>query len=447
MQKLAGSKSAENLDTFQDLLVSNHTGIVKSLHAVPKDFSKPALPIVYAAELSNHGFFPKGERNQLNCSGKGMDKPSAVTSALGEAMERYSATWIKEGEVEYKSFDAFAPDEALDPRKLVLYMEHQYANLPFAPFDPSLPIGWVKAYSLLREKPLFIPAQPTFLNYTLQYPQEYIGQATSNGLAAGPTLIDAILSAALEVIERDIFLIVWHNMLLCEQVDPLTHPDKDIADYCAAYERRGVKLKLFRLPTDAPCNVFMAIGVQEKGEGPAIVVGLGADFSSTVAARQALMEVGQIRPSFKQRLRKAETKDRLQELIKDPQKVEELEDHDLLYAAKDHLSAFDFLFQRPVTALKWEEKKTAPLENLGNLLRFLDRIQSDLIYFNLTPPDMRNINIHTVRAVLPGFQPIHFGSKNIRLAGRRLYELGHSLGISDKESTWSSLNPYPHPLA
>jgi ribosomal protein S12 methylthiotransferase accessory factor len=100
-----------------------------------------------------------------------------------------------------------------------------------------------------------------------------------------------------------------------------------------------------------------------------------------------------------------------------------------------------------VTAMNWDNKKRNPVENLTALLGFLSRIQSDLIYFNLTPPDMRNLNIHTVRAVLPGFQPIHFGSKNIRLAGRRLYELGQTLGFSVHKSNWSSLNPYPHPLA
>ena len=81
------------------------------------------------------------------------------------------------------------------------------------------------------------------------------------------------------------------------------------------------------------------------------------------------------------------------------------------------------------------------------LLNYLEsQEKGDLIYYNLTPPDMSRFNLYTVRVILPDFQPIHFGWNERRLAGRRLYELPYQLGQSPAPTTPATLNPDPHPL-
>ena len=51
------------------------------------------------------------------------------------------------------------------------------------------------------------------MEYQVHSPQEFLVPITSNGLAAGPTLADAVLSAIYEVLERDAILIAWLNRL------------------------------------------------------------------------------------------------------------------------------------------------------------------------------------------------------------------------------------------
>jgi hypothetical protein len=51
-------------------------------------------------------------------------------------------------------------------------------------------------------------------------------------------------------------------------------------------------------------SVFVGIALLGEGlGGPAAVVGLGADLNANTAARKAAMEVGQVRPSLRRRVR------------------------------------------------------------------------------------------------------------------------------------------------
>jgi ribosomal protein S12 methylthiotransferase accessory factor len=357
-------------------------------------------------------------------------------------------------EIIYRSY-AELDGTALDPQRLVLYLPQQYESIPFMPFSASEPRGWIPAYSLVHNKPIYVPAHGTIMNYTMRNQREHICQSTSNGLAAGGSLLSAVLSASLEVIERDAFIITWHNKLPARRISIAGHPSAEMREFETAYRRRGVELQLYQLPTDTPVYVFMCVSVQKKGDGPVVVVGLGCDFLAERAARQALLEVGQVRPACKQRLRLPRTRERLAELIANPECVEELEDHDLLYATSDHLHAFDFLFQQPLSEFDWEQggseralgESKSPAEQLRSLIGYCRQKGSDLIYCNLTPPDMEKIGLFTARVIIPDFQPIHFGWKHIRMGGDRLFELPVQLGFRETRVAVTELNQFPHPLA
>ena len=80
------------------------------------------------------------------------------------------------------------------------------------------------------------------MNYEVQSPAEFIFPITSNGLAAGPTLAEAVLRAAFEVLERDATMIAWLNQLPCTRVDPLSHPDPDVQEICKGVRAQGCSL-------------------------------------------------------------------------------------------------------------------------------------------------------------------------------------------------------------
>lgn len=428
---------------IQKVLVSTRTGIVTKLVKVEKNITEAILPYIFRASICNHKHWPK-DGEKLNGSGKGMTIGDAQISALGEATEVYAATKIFPDEISYSSFNKVR-GRALDPRKLVLYSDSQYKGLPYLPFEEELVIGWVKALSLNSDKEIYVPADSIFLVNTSP-DKKTLCELTSNGLAAGGTLLYAILQASLEVLERDAFMIAWYNKLPCLRIDPLTCPDQHIHHLYESHIRRGVELQLYRLPTDGPCHVFMCIGVQKKGTGPTISVGLGADFSPVKAALKACIEFGQVRHSLKRSMPVSAVQQRTLQLIKDPRTVTRIEDHALLYSVPQWLDAFNFLMDQPLSVFSWAATEQTIHQQLEEIKQYVTSIESDLIYYNLSVSDLVQVGMYNCRVIIPELQPIHFGYKTIRLNGKRLFELPVHLGYRKHRISPSEINIYPHPL-
>src|SRR5262249_1694372 len=158
-------------------------------------------------------------------------------------------------------------------------------------------------------------------------------------------------------------------------------------------------LELYLLPTDHPVKVFIAVLYQENGgDGPAAVVGLGADIESRSAAKRAILEAAQVRPGLRQHMRLPETRSRMEELVDDPRRVTSLEDHDLLYASPKMLSSFDFLRKRPLASISWEQEAVSSTSlKLRCLIDHFQKKDIKLLYFNLTSPDLEDFGQHVAR--------------------------------------------------
>src|SRR5207245_9551133 len=110
----------------------------------------------------------------------------------------------------------------------------------------------------------FIPALSALLSYQ-PLPGEYLFSVTSNGLAAGSSLLQAVHNAVCEVLERDAFLTTWMNKLPASRWDPMGNPDAGVATLCEAYRRRGVDIELFRILTVPTFNVLVVLALGAEG--------------------------------------------------------------------------------------------------------------------------------------------------------------------------------------
>jgi ribosomal protein S12 methylthiotransferase accessory factor len=441
------SRARGNLLSALPWLVSRACGVVTSLDDVRlAGTGAPAELRLATAELGNYRLLDQVPATEPVCVGKGLTRAAAWRGALGEAVERYSGTFRDPGGVVNARRDEL-DGPSLDPRSLVLYRPEQYPKLPYAPYDETTRLGWVAARSLVTGAEVLVPAIAVFLGYHAASFEELLCPTSSNGLAAGETLADAVLAAACEVFERDAFLVTWMNRLPAGRVDPNRHPDRRFARVCRAYAWRGVEIQLYRLASDHPCHVFLALAIQRAGDGgPAAVVGLGGHLDPGLAAWRAVLEVAQARAGGGAPPPQARA--RMDELVADPQSVATMHDHGLLYADHRALPAFGFLERSPAVDLDWSTPDLrGPVTGLRRLAGHLGSQGGDLLYVNCTPPDMAGLGLHTARVLVPGFQPLHFGANEPRLAGQRLYELPHRLGLTPSPTTPETLNGDPHPLA
>jgi ribosomal protein S12 methylthiotransferase accessory factor len=441
------SDPSGDLRVLSERLVSPRTGVVRRFEPFVKDPVEPAAPYIVRADIANHSFVSKRDDDGDICSGKGLTLSDARVSALGEAVERYSGAVHSSEEVRYARRSEL-DIASLDPRELVLYHSSQYSELPYAPYNDNR-LGWIPARSLVSGDEVLVPALAVFMNYRAHADGEFIFPITSNGLATGCTLLEAVWNAAGEVLERDAFMIAWLNHLPAQRLSARVHPDSQIVELAESYLRRQVEIRLYRLPTDHDCAVFAGIALEAPGRGgPAAVIGLGADPDPVLASRKAVLEVCQVRPALRRRLRNPEAQTRLRELLDDPRLVATIDDHDLLYASQQALPRLGFWLDVNEEPFAWTCRATVPsAQNLANLVAWLGTNGHDLLYVNLTPPDMAELGLYTARAILPGFQPIDFGWKERRLGGTRIYSQPFALGLRQQPSNWENLNHDPHPLA
>lgn len=128
--------------------------------------------------------------------GKGLDLDSARASGLMESVETYHAEHITL------------------PLKLCSYEELRYtstvvdvADLPRPAgglFDPHRPLLWIEGYDLLQAEAVWVPYEAVHSNYTLsQLPGMGSFISSTNGLASGNHLLEAISHGLCEVVERD----------------------------------------------------------------------------------------------------------------------------------------------------------------------------------------------------------------------------------------------------
>ena len=446
LAELAGAPGREtDFDTIMRRAVSEDCGVVRRLDRVAKDIREPELPVIVRAELANARFDPH-DHGFVGCSGKGLDLRSARDTALGEALERYAAlTWQPAERVRGRRADV--PGATLDPAELVLFAPEQYGQLPYAPYSADSVLDWVPATSLAHGGRVWVPLLAAHLGYNPPDEAGHLFQATSNGFAAGPTLPFAVERALLEVVERDAFLIAWSHRLAGTRHDALSVPDETVRAICGVYARRGVRFDVHLLPTDSAASVALALGWSD--EEPAVVVGLGAALDPVDAARGAVLEVAQVRPALRARLRQPATRDLLAQLVADPSRVRELEDHDLRFA--DHRVAREemgFLLAEDVTPWPSSAPDTVTPDrgDLTRLVASLARVAPDVLYLDVTPPDVGGLGVSVAKAIVPGFQPIHFGAGEMRLGHPRLLRMPVDLGLR-AVSGLDELNLEPHPVA
>jgi ribosomal protein S12 methylthiotransferase accessory factor len=426
-------------------LVSERVGIVRNISQVARGLEEPKPPVVYQAVLANFDM-RKGDPLERSAAGKGETESQAIAGALGEAVERYCSSLFDAGSF-LRSTIPEIPSHAIHPAECVLYSEDQYAqkNFPYVRPNEETKYAWVTAQELTAGREVYLPASLVYLSYVGDRENELFTPPTSNGLAAGPDLTRAVLSAIYEVVERDAFLMTWMNRLPAPIVDYRSAGGL-MESIRTHYGRFGIEAQVFNLTTDIPIYVMMCLAIDRSRKGPAAVAGLGTGLDPRTAVEKALMEVCQVRPGEVLRFIQRVPKDKLTSY----EQVESLQDHSGFFFDVERLDELSFLLgsgrTQSIEALP-DLSQGSPEADVDRCVEALRGAGSRVAYVDLTTPDVKDFGVRVARVVATQLQPIHFGHGQERLGGRRLFELPRVLGHDERNREPSDLNPCPHPLA
>ncbi|SDC16517.1 YcaO-like family protein [Actinokineospora iranica] len=374
-----------------------HTATAASPHLLDADGVPRALPIGW---------------------GKGMTRSAAIRSAVGEAIERYSASLPDSDRLAWAR-PADLDGEILDPREFALYEPEQYAaaGFPCVPFDRRVDHPWVRGAWLGTDTPVWVPAVFAYLAMTV-LPEHVICQGTSNGLAAGADIDTAAVRATLELVERDAMMAAWLTGERGRFVELDETLDDDVHAVIEALQAQGPSVEVYLLPTSTYGATAVALAIGDGRRWPGVALGLGADRSPRAAIRAAVLELAQTAPHLAALLR-----ERAHPVPARPQGVREMLDHAAYYFPVERVDAFDRLRCGGTSRLR-DLREPALDTSLTDLAGTLGAAGVRVAVVDVTSADVATGPLRVVRAVSPDLQPLSYGHGNDRALVARLRRRG-----------------------
>ncbi len=222
--------------------------------------------------------------------GKGVTALAAKVSALMESLETWSAEH-HELAVTHTTWRALG-DRAVDLRLL--------APGPRKPrrLTRDTRLAWVEGWDLVTDRPMFVPEEAVTLDCTFTRPPRF--DISSNGLASGNVLVEAVVHGLCEVLERDAEA-AWRRAGGDRRVilDTITDPA------CRALIDRIVAAGARLFVWDLGAHGLTAIGaaIMEDPREPAwralgFYQGFGAHLAPEIAIARALTEAAQTRLTY-----------------------------------------------------------------------------------------------------------------------------------------------------
>lgn len=219
-------------------------------------------------------------------NGKGLSKEEAKVSAIMEALERYSAEVRKDNIVRKGVQDFMAENSAVNPMDLILPRAAAFHLM-------RQPVAWVMGTELNSMEDIWVPAVAVFHPYVSKLDLQLFRTST-NGLASGNNLEEAVLHGLLEVVERDGWSLAEGRRRTGGEIEPPSSgPVKDLMD---RFTSKGVEIHLKNLTSDLGIPTIAAAADDITMQDPALLnLGIGTHLNPEVAALKALLEVAQSR--------------------------------------------------------------------------------------------------------------------------------------------------------
>ncbi len=228
--------------------------------------------------------------------GKGLSDDDAKVSAIMEALERAVAS-----RPTVSTFRATVRELQAKGHQVTTLA--CLTGLHKADIGPDEHVDWVIGRELMSGAPIHVPFEAVVLNRTLQ--SRF--WMSSDGLASGNTLDEAVLHGILERIERDAY-VLWQvgddRFRRSRCVDPALYGDDVLNRLVEQIGAAGLMLKLFDITSDVAIPSFTALlgprGVLSDTtvRFAEVTGGSGAHPSPVRAAIRAITEAVQSRLTF-----------------------------------------------------------------------------------------------------------------------------------------------------
>jgi ribosomal protein S12 methylthiotransferase accessory factor len=436
-------------------LVDPVVGIVSHLYI---QFREPDDPFIYNATsiLANTGRYTEqgiGSPPQGN-GAAGLTMKRCLVSAIGESVERYGCSVVDRKEEVFGSFNQLATMRipCFPPERIALFSALQYdaPSFPFRRFTRETPVAWTPCDMLsggASPTTIYYPSSLIFMPYTPRAGETVVAPTISTGQACGRNLTEATFTGLMESIERDAYVIAWHNRISSPTIDPNSSPL--VREFLSSRFRNcPLHIKLNLLTLDIAIPVVVATGFDLSNPKISFCLGIAANPDPEIAAIKALIELAQDRFYIKYLAR---TRTPVYP-SPDFRHIDDFEKRVILYLRPELLGVFDFWRNSQNRVLSFDHISALcnpvpePNSALDHCCRLVSEAGCTIIRKICTPADVGEAKLAVAKVIVPEFAALE-GDHNARFLGsERMYRVPVATGFRRSPIDMMEINPYPHPL-
>jgi ribosomal protein S12 methylthiotransferase accessory factor len=235
---------------------------------------------------------PNGRTNSV-FQGKGLDLDQAKASAVMEAVESFCAENIMRPLIHASAVELGRSNSLVDPALLPRPRGSLYR--------PDRRILWIEGRGLSSGATQWLPFEAVHLDYSVPAPPgSGCFLCSSNGLASGNSLNEAISHALCELIERDsaAISIPMAGDVNARRVALTSIDDADSLSILERFHRAGLVVAVWEVTSDIAVAVFRCHLLEREGGphlSPLPAEGFGCHTDRGIALARALAEAAQSR--------------------------------------------------------------------------------------------------------------------------------------------------------
>jgi bacteriocin biosynthesis cyclodehydratase domain-containing protein len=371
--------------------------------------------------------------------GKGRSEIQAKVSALCEALERYTGVYRGDEYRIRSSYNQLGKD-AIHLQNCLHFSEKQYAGrdewnaqLQGARFnvvpnrlDENQELDWTPLWSLTHQQFKYLPTSFCYYGHP-ESAEFFFCAGDSNGIAAGNSIEEAILSAFMELVERDGMALWWYNRVQRPQVDLATFRLPYLEQIQAFYHKLNREIWVIDVTTDLNIPVMVALSRRTDRQPEDIILGSAASLDPTSALLGAIVEMNQFLPA-------------IMEMAPDGSTAYNYPDQEgIQWWTNATVASEPYLLPNPQLPAKrlsdYRQQSSGDLkEDILTCVQAAAQVGVEVLALDQTRPD---IGLSVARVVAPGLR--HFWR---RLGPGRLYDIPVQLGWLDRPRQEEELNPY-----
>ncbi|MFE2264257.1 YcaO-like family protein [Streptomyces griseosporeus] len=388
------------------------------------------------------GWRADGDMGNVNGVGSALGAEHARLIAVAEALERYSVCAWHEDDLVVAA-EKELTEAHVSPARWPRCSEREFArdDCGLVPYDPSVPIRWVRAWSLTRRRTVLVPAVAVYLHMTPQSSSELFTRGVTTGAAVHSDIRSAVLGGLLEVVERDALSLSWlHRLRLpALAVDP-ARLDATTRAYHARGTDRHLEVRLFDATTDFGIPVVYAVQLAAHEESLAQIVCATCDLDPQRAVGKIYRELAALRIALRDHVRRGP-------VGRPDDGTVSVIGSAAYNASLDRRPVFAHLLDgdRPVRGLDELPGLAAGADPLTTAVSRLAARGAEVLAVDITTDEARQVGMHAVKVLVPEAVPLSFIHSERYLGTPRLYAAPAAMGYGRPDE--DSVNPEPQPFA